>query len=85
MADFVAQVLPAPVFSVVADSAVASVVESGGGAVVAAIYAQRVWSTGSGEWCYYTTALNAAPASGITAPNWIGSATDYEVISRRLN
>lgn len=84
MADFVAQELPSAVFPVVADSADATVVASGGGTVVA-IYAQRVWSTGLGVWCYYTTALDATPASGTTTPNWTGAAVDYNVISRRLN
>lgn len=85
MADFAAQKLPAAVYSEVADSAAASVVAGGGGSGAAAIYAQRVWSTGLAVWCYFTGALNPTPASVDTTPNWTGSAIDYNVISRRLN
>lgn len=81
MADFVAQNQPASVISAVADTTQVSIVSAG----VAAIYAQRVWSTGLGVWCYYTTPLNETPASSITTPNWTGTAIDYNVVSRRLN
>lgn len=85
MADFVAQELPAAVYSETADSVAASVVAGGGSGAAAATYAQRVWSTGLAAWCYFTGALNPTPAPGDTTPNWTGSATDYNVISRRLN
>jgi hypothetical protein len=46
-------------------------------------YYQRVWSTGGTVWCYYNTlnALDAAPLSAATTPNWITSATSPEVVA----
>ena len=46
-------------------------------------YYQRVWSTGGTVWCYYNTlnALNAAPLSAATTPNWLTSATHPEVVA----
>jgi hypothetical protein len=43
-------------------------------------YAQRVWSTGGGVWCYYIGAINATPASTATTPNWVGSAIRHELL-----
>lgn len=36
-------------------------------------YAQRVWSTGLGVWCYYVGPLNPTPLPAQTTPNWTGS------------
>jgi hypothetical protein len=51
-------------------------------------YYQRVLDDGvggTGLWCYYSTldALNTAPASGATSPNWTGSTppTSPQVVS----
>ena len=43
-------------------------------------YAQRIWSTGGAEWCYYIGAINASPASTDTTPNWVTSAIRHEVL-----
>jgi hypothetical protein len=43
-------------------------------------YAQRVWSTGTLVWCYYVGAINPTPAAGATTPNWVGSATQYQLL-----
>jgi len=45
-------------------------------------YYQRVWSTGTSVWCYYTkTTIDTSPLSGDTTPNWVGSATSPSVVS----
>ena len=88
MADFNGQIItePDPLQSA-PTSADAQIIISNGGSSppVVPSYAQRVWSTGLAAWCYFTGALNPTPASVDTTPNWTGSATDYNVISRRLN
>lgn len=43
-------------------------------------YTQRVWSTGTLVWCYYVGAINPTPASTATTPNWVGSATQYQLL-----
>lgn len=56
---------------------------SGGGSTpVTATYAQRVFSSGLGVWCYYVGAINATPVSGDTTPNWTGSITAWQVLGR---
>lgn len=56
---------------------------SGGGSTpVTETYAQRVFSSGLGVWCYYTGAIDATPASGDTTPNWTGSITAWQVLGR---
>lgn len=44
---------------------------------------QRVFSSGLGEWCYYTTqnGINPTPLSGDTVPPWTGSIAAYELIT----
>jgi hypothetical protein len=46
-------------------------------------YYQRVFDTGTAGWCYYSTlnALDAAPASSATSPNWTGTISDSQVLS----
>ncbi len=45
-------------------------------------YYQRVWSTGTSVWCYYTqAAINPTPAPSETTPNWVGSAVDHNVVA----
>lgn len=43
---------------------------------------QRVWDSGSGgRWCYYAkTAVDPAPLSTETAPNWTGSTSLHQVV-----
>lgn len=47
-------------------------------------YYQRVYSSGLSAWCYYNTlnAVNPAPASSATTPNWTGSIAGFEVVGR---
>ena len=85
MADFVGQVLPVSLVSAVPTSAAASVFTPTGGGSVAATYLQRVFSSGLGVWCYYTSVPNYSPVPGATTPNWTGSITAYEIVSGRLN
>jgi hypothetical protein len=49
---------------------------------VVTYYAQRVFSSGLSQWCYYTTsgAPDPAPASGSTTPNWTGSITAWQIL-----
>lgn len=44
---------------------------------------QRVFDTGTAGWCYYSTlnALDPAPASTATSPNWTGTISDSQVLS----
>lgn len=46
-------------------------------------YYQRVYSTGLGQWCYYSTvnALNPNPDPAITSPSWTGSISSSQVIA----
>jgi len=45
-------------------------------------YAQRVYSSGLSQWCYYIqTAINPTPATGDTTPNWTGSITAHEILA----
>jgi hypothetical protein len=45
-------------------------------------YYQRVWSTGTSVWCYYTkTVIDPSPLATETTPNWVGSATFPSVVS----
>lgn len=46
--------------------------------VVTVSYAQRVFSSGLAQWCYYVGALNPTPLSTATTPNWTGAITAYE-------
>ncbi|MGL4255622.1 MAG: hypothetical protein ACRCSL_04755 [Microbacterium sp.] len=55
----------------------------GVGASAAAVYAQRVYSSGLAAWCYFSGAVNQSPAPGDTTPNWTGSITAYELLARR--
>lgn len=43
-------------------------------------FAQRVWSTGTSVWCYYTGVINASPSATATTPNWVTSAIRHEVL-----
>jgi len=44
-------------------------------------YAQRVFSSGLSQWCYFTqTTIDQTPASGDTTPNWTGAITAYELL-----
>jgi len=45
-------------------------------------YFQRVFSSGLGLWCYYSTlnALNQTPLSAATSPNWTGSISSFQVV-----
>lgn len=49
-------------------------------------YYQRVFDTGTAGWCYYSTlnALDPAPASGSTSPNWTGSISNSQVIDAQV-
>lgn len=52
--------------------------------VVATVYyLQRVFSSGLGVWCYYTTtnAIDPTPLPAATIPNWTGSITGYELVT----
>jgi hypothetical protein len=52
------------------------------GGAPAVQYYQRVWSTGTAVWCYYTqAAINPTPAPSETTPNWVGSAVDHNVVA----
>jgi len=45
-------------------------------------YAQRVWSSGLGAWCYYVqTTVNSAPLATETTPNWAGAISGHEVLA----
>lgn len=46
-------------------------------------YYQRVFDTGTAGWCYYSTlnALDPAPASGSTSPNWTGTISSSQVVA----
>jgi hypothetical protein len=46
-------------------------------------YFQRVLSSGLGVWCYYDTlnALDPAPLSVATSPNWTGSISNPQVVA----
>lgn len=46
-------------------------------------YYQRVFSSGLGVWCYYTTqnGINASPLPAATTPNWTGAIAAYELIT----
>jgi hypothetical protein len=48
-------------------------------------YFQRVYSVGSNQWCYYTSlgSLNPSPASTATSPNWVGSFSNFQVLSSK--
>jgi len=85
MADFPGQVLPVSLPSAVPTSTAASDFTPTGGGSVAAIYAQRVFSSGLADWCYFVGIPDSTPASGDTTPNWTGAITAYEVVSGRLN
>lgn len=55
---------------------------SGGATAPAVQYYQRVWSTGTAEWCYYVQpAINPAPTPAETTPNWVGAAIEHNVIA----
>jgi hypothetical protein len=47
-------------------------------------YYQRVFDTGTGGWCYYSTLniLNSSPASAATSPNWTGTISNHQVLTR---
>lgn len=50
---------------------------------VTSSYAQRVFSSGLGVWCYYVQAsINPTPATTDTTPNWTGSITAFEVLAK---
>lgn len=55
----------------------------GVGASAAVVYAQRVYSSGLGQWCYFSGPINQSPAPGDTTPNWTGSITAYELLAVR--
>lgn len=46
-------------------------------------YYQRVFDTGTAGWCYYSTlnALDPAPASTATSPNWTGTISDSQLVA----
>jgi hypothetical protein len=56
---------------------------TGAGTVANVRYYQRVFDTGTAGWCYYSTlnALDAAPASTATSPNWTGTISDSQLVS----
>ncbi len=49
-------------------------------------YYQRVYSSGLGVWCYYSTvnAPNANPDPSTTSPNWTGTISDAQVVATAL-
>lgn len=82
MADFSGDVIGGPIISELANLARNGEVLGGGGPGPAVQYYQRVWSTGTSVWCYYTqAAINPAPASTETTPNWVGSAVEHNVVT----
>ena len=46
-------------------------------------YYQRVFDSVTAGWCYDSTvnALDPAPASGSTSPNWIGAISNSQVVA----
>lgn len=46
-------------------------------------YYQRVFSSGLGVWCYYSTlnGIDPSPVSSATSPNWTGSIAGYQLIT----
>lgn len=79
MADYTGNVWPLAWRSVPADyngTIGGSSWVSGGSKTVT--YAQRVYSSGLNQWCYYVGTLNATPLSSATTPNWTGAITAYE-------
>lgn len=46
-------------------------------------YYQRVYSSGLGVWCYYTTngGIDSVPLPAATTPNWTGSIAGYQLIT----
>jgi hypothetical protein len=83
MADYAGQILAPSELQATPDSANAQILVSG--QVSSALYAQRVWSTGLGAWCSWIGPIDSSPTPAMTTPNWTGSITSYECVSRRLN
>jgi hypothetical protein len=83
MADFTGVVVAGPPISEPANlERVGVVVPTPGSPPIVIQYYQRVWSTGTAEWCYYVqAAINPAPTPAETSPNWVASAIDHNVIA----
>jgi len=64
---------------------VRTLTRAAGGGSTPPVYAQRVWSTGLGAWCSWIGPIDSSPTPAMTTPNWTGSITSYECVSRRLN
>lgn len=81
MADFSGDVVGGPPVTELANLERNGEVLGGGGGPSVQYY-QRVWSTGTSVWCYYTqAAINPTPAPLETTPNWVGSAVEHNVVA----
>lgn len=84
MADFVAEFFGRGVPSLLEGAPTSFTGEffTNGGSASTTRYAQRVFSSGLGVWCYYiASAVNPTPLSADTTPNWTGAITAFEVLA----